>query len=200
MGRPGIFADLPRRYRLRTITESTVPVPMQFRSAVQGDLPAVLELVESAYRGEASRAGWTTEADLLDGQRIDLDGLAGLLQRSHSRIVLAESNDDLIACAHIQRLPAAVGYFGMFAVDPKRQAGGIGRQVLAECERQLFAELECAHIEMTVLWQRSELIDWYCRRGYRLTGEQRPFPKLDPRFGLPRRDDLYFVVLAKARP
>ena len=133
-----------------------------------------------------------------DGQRIDLAGLQSLLGRPHSRIVLAEAEGRLIACAHIERL-ATAGYFGMFAVDPTRQAGGIGRAVLAECERQLFDEFDCDRIEMTVLWQRQELIDWYRRRGYRATGEERPFPKQDPRFGLPRRDDLHFVVLAKVR-
>ena len=176
----------------------TVALPMRFRAAQPGDLSVVRALVESAYRGETSRRGWTTEADLLDGQRIDLAGLQSLLDRPHSRVVLAEADGRLIACAHIERL-ATAGYFGMFAVDPTRQAGGIGRAVLAECERQLFDELDCDRIEMTVLWQRQELIDWYRRRGYETTGEERPFPKHDPRFGLPRRDDLYFVVLAKVR-
>ncbi len=167
-----------------------------YRCAGEADLPAVQSLVDSAYRGEASRAGWTTEADLLDGQRIDQEGLRSLLQRPDSRIVLANRNEELLACAHIERLPGS-GYFGMFAVRPTLQAAGVGREVLAECERQLRQELGCSRIEMTVLWQRAELIAWYQRRGYALTGEQRPFPATDPRFGLPKRDDLGFVVLRK---
>lgn len=169
---------------------------LDYRPACEADLPAVLTLVHSAYRGDASRAGWTTEADLLDGQRIDLDALRSLLLRPASRIVLATSNGELVACAHIERLPAS-GYFGMFAVAPAQQAGGIGRQVLAECERQLRTEFGCSQVEMTVLWQRGELIDWYLRRGYALSAERRPFPMDDPRFGLPRRSDLHFVVLRK---
>jgi GNAT superfamily N-acetyltransferase len=184
-----------------------MPSELVYRLAGEDDLPALLSLVHSAYRGEASRAGWTTEADLLDGQRIDLEGLRALIQRPASRIVLASvsagtgtgltnHDDQLVACAHIERLPDS-GYFGMFAVAPARQAGGIGRQVLAECERQLRDDLGCKQIEMTVLWQRTELIAWYQRRGYFLSDERRPFPVTDPRFGLPRRSDLYFLVLRK---
>lgn len=173
--------------------------PLQYRLASGGDLSAIRQLVESAYRGDSSRAGWTTEADLLDGQRIDEQGLQALLDRPGSRIVLAEQDGELLACAHIEDLPGS-GYFGMFAVRPKLQAAGIGRRVLTECERQLFEEMGCTRIEMTVLWQRAELIAWYLRRGYVATGEQRPFPMADPRFGLPRRDDLHFIVLAKERP
>jgi ribosomal protein S18 acetylase RimI-like enzyme len=172
---------------------------LAYRHAGEDDLPAVRSLVHNAYRGDASRVGWTTEADLLDGQRIDLDGLQALLQRPDSRIVLAFMETELVACAHIERLPNS-GYFGMFAVQPTLQAGGLGRRVLAECERQLMQEMGCSAIEMTVLWQRSELIAWYQRRGYVLTGERRPFPSMDPRFGLPRRDDLGFVVLRKTAP
>jgi len=50
---------------------------------------------------------------------------------------------------------------------------------------------------MTVIRQRPELIAWYERRGYRLTGERRSFPYGDERFGQPNRDDLEFVVLEK---
>jgi ribosomal protein S18 acetylase RimI-like enzyme len=167
-----------------------------YRCAGEADLPAVQSLVHSAYRGEGSRVGWTTEADLLDGQRIDMEGLRSLLQRPDSRIVLACRDDELVACAHLEKLPSS-GYFGMFAVRPRLQAAGLGRQVLAECERQLRQDLGCARVEMTVLWQRAELIAWYQRRGYQLTSERRPFPSADPRFGLPKRDDLGFVVLRK---
>ncbi len=167
-----------------------------YRCAGEAELPAVQSLVHSAYRGDGSRVGWTTEADLLDGQRIDLEGLRSLLQRPDSRIVLANRSDELVACAHIEKLPSS-GYFGMFAVRPTLQAAGLGRQVLAECERQLQQELGCRVIEMTVLWQRAELIAWYQRRGYALTAERRPFPSTNPRFGLPKRDDLAFVVLRK---
>ena len=168
-----------------------------FRPATAADIPAVVVLVEGTYRGDSSRAGWTTEADLLDGQRIDADGVRQSIEADNSRVVLAFDGATLVGCAHIQRR-GGIGYFGMFSVLPNLQGGGLGRKILAECERQLRQDLSCTEVEMTVLQQRSELIARYQRRGYRATGECRPFPYGDERFGLPRTEDLQFVVLAKA--
>jgi GNAT superfamily N-acetyltransferase len=86
----------------------------------------------------------------------------------------------------------------MFAVVPTRQGAGIGAQLLAEAERKAVAVWQALVMEMTVIAQRSELIEWYERKGYQRTGETRPFPHGDERFGVPRRDDLEFVVLAKS--
>src|SRR5690606_28279470 len=89
-----------------------------------------------------------------------------------------------------------VAHIGMFAIRPALQGGGIGRALLAEAERVARARGARA-AEMTVIEQRVELLAWYARRGYLPTGETEPFPYGNPRFGLPRRDDLRFVVLAK---
>ncbi|MFD0776789.1 GNAT family N-acetyltransferase, partial [Streptomonospora algeriensis] len=88
-------------------------------------------------------------------------------------------------------------YFGMFAVQPDAQGGGLGRRVLAEAERIAAEELDSATMRMTVLRQRADLIAWYERRGYRRTGETVPFPYGDERFGLPKREDLVLEELAK---
>ena len=159
----------------------------------------VVDLVESAYRGERSKAGWTTEAELLGGQRIDAEGIAAVISAADSRVLLAsDEHDDLIACCTIQQLRAGRSYFGTFAVRPGLQGGGLGKIVLAEAERVARDEWACDTIEMTVIGQREDLIAWYARRGYAATGEMRPFPYGDERFGLPKREDLYFVVLAKS--
>ena len=113
----------------------TVTAPLQFRAATPDDVPAVVALVESAYRGDASRQGWTTEADFLDGPRVDPDLLKQDLLRPLSRVLLAESRDGrLLACAHVA-VDDGAGYFGMFAVRPTLQGAGLGRQVIAEAER-----------------------------------------------------------------
>jgi ribosomal protein S18 acetylase RimI-like enzyme len=166
-----------------------------FRSAVEADVPAIVALVERAYRGEASRAGWTTEAELLDGQRTDPREVLELVQAAHSEVLLAFDGERLVASCALTDEGDAL-YFGMFAVEPTRQAGGWGGAMLAEAERRARARgLPC--VRMTVIAQRAELIAWYDRKGFAPTGEIAPFPYGDPRFGLPRRDDLYFVVLEK---
>ena len=167
-----------------------------FRDADAGDVPALVALVTSAYRGESSRAGWTTEADLLDGNRIDPDVLRGDIEREHSRVLLASRDGVLLGCAHVA-IESGAGYFGMFAVDPLLQAGGIGKAILAEAERVVRDEWRLPMMRMTVIDLREDLIAWYERRGYRRTGIKKPFPAVDPRFGLPRRDDLRFEVLEK---
>ena len=169
---------------------------LAFRDATAADVPAIVALVQSAYRGEDSRAGWTTEADVLDGQRIDPEGVAEAIARPDSRVLLAGRGDALLACAHIEKR-GTDGYFGMFAVSPGLQNGGIGRQVLAEAERRVVADFGCTRLRMTVIDLREELIAWYERRGYRRTGEHAPFPYGDERFGIPRRDDLRFEWLEK---
>lgn len=169
---------------------------MSFRLATAADVPALLSLVESAYRGDASRQGWTTEADLLGGQRTDPDSLREVLAAPHSRVLLLEVDAELLGCAHIQ----AQGdwcYFGMFSVRPTRQGGGLGDRLLRECERQAREDFGCREMRMSVIWTRTELIAWYERRGYRATGARKPFPYGDPRFGEPKRADLYFEVYAK---
>ncbi|TAK38210.1 MAG: GNAT family N-acetyltransferase [Lysobacteraceae bacterium] len=169
---------------------------MVFRDATEADLDALVALVTSAYRGDASRAGWTTEADLLDGERIDREVLREDLLRPRSRVLLAERDGILLACAHVAEIEGE-GYFGMFAVRPDLQGGGMGKAVLAEAERIAREEWRLRKLRMTVIDLREELVAWYQRRGYHRTGITRPFPYGDERFGIPRRDDLRFEVLEK---
>ncbi len=166
------------------------------RRAVAADVPAIVALVESAYRGESGLRGWTTESHLLDGQRTDAADVGALIARADSRVLLAERDGRLKASCHVERQGTA-GYFGMFAVDPAEQGRGLGKQVLAEAERIARDEWHCRAMRMSVIVQREELIAWYGRRGYRRTGEYQPFPYGDERFGIPRRDDLRFEVLLK---
>ncbi|RDJ00096.1 GNAT family N-acetyltransferase [Dyella solisilvae] len=166
------------------------------RQAAAADVPAIVALVESAYRGESGLRGWTTETHLLDGQRTDADNVAGLIGRDDSRVLLVEREGDLAACCHIERQGQS-GYFGMFAVRPELQMAGLGRGLLAEAERIARDEWQAEAMRMSVIEQRAELIAWYQRRGYRLTGETGEFPYGQPRFGIPRRDDLRFVWMSK---
>ena len=172
-------------------------VTITFRFAGARDVPAIVALVESAYRGDASRAGWTTEADLLDGNRTDVQAVESLLAAPGSAMLLAEADDQLAASCHLDRRAGAEVYLGMLAVQPSGQGQGWGRQILAEAERIARLDWEASTMTMTVIAQRQELIAWYQRRGYVPTGETKPFPYGDDRGGIPRRSDLHFVVLAK---
>ncbi len=169
---------------------------LRFRNATENDIPAIVELVTSAYRGETSRAGWTTEADLLDGNRIDPEVLRVDLLRPRSRVLLAECDGRVLACAHIADEQSA-GYFGMFAVAPGTQGSGIGNRLLAEAEHVVRDDWGLRLMRMTVIDLRAELIAWYERRGYHRTGILKPFPYGDERFGIPKRPDLRFEVLEK---
>lgn len=170
---------------------------LEFRAAAPRDADAVVALVESAYRGDVSRAGWTTEADLLDGRRTGADDVLANIARPLSQVLLAEREGRLLACAHVA-VDEGAGYFGMFSVVPGLQRAGVGKHVLAEAERIARDVYGQRTMRMTVIDVRDELIAYYERRGYRRTGIKKPFPYGDERFGLPKRADLRFEVLEKA--
>ena len=173
---------------------------LRFRFGVGSDdeISAVVSLVESAYRGPASRAGWTTEADLLDGHRTDVDAVRAIMAAGRGGLLLAEEGTDLVGCCQLERRPGGLAYFGMFSVRPTQQGQGRGRAIVAEAERIARDEWAATRMTMTVIRQRGDLIGWYRRLGYRLTGETQPFPYGDERFGIPTRPDLEFVVLSKS--
>lgn len=184
--------DAPR-YNLARMES---PAQMAFRTATPDDVPALVTLVESAYRGDASRAGWTTEADILEGQRTDPQGVLAVIENADSRLVAVESGGELVACCQLEHR-GEHAYFGMFAVRPKLQGAGLGKAIIAEAERFARDEWGVAEMHMTVISVREDLIAWYVRRGYRRTGQTSPFPYDDERFGLPTRDDLEFELLTK---
>lgn len=168
------------------------------RPATAADIPALHALVESAYRGDSARRGWTHEADMLGGQRTDTGELASIIVNKTAALLVVEADGALIGCVHLK--PAGrtgTVYLGLFAVAPDRQASGLGKALLAAAEHHAEHAMSAQAIEMTVIRQREELIAWYERRGYGRTGEGRPFPHDDARFGLPNRRDLSFVVLEK---
>lgn len=186
------------------------PPTQRFRVADFDDVEVVVALVESAYRGERAAATWSSEAELIGGQRTDAAMVTATIGDPDTTVLLlissdadadpdtdADTDDVVIGCCEL-RSPDEHGrsLLGMFAVDPDLQAAGIGRRVLAEGER-VAAAMGAASVELHVIGLRHELIAWYERRGYRRTGERIPFPYGDERFGVPRRDDLHFEVLRK---
>jgi ribosomal protein S18 acetylase RimI-like enzyme len=167
------------------------------RAADARDMAALHQLIEAAYRGDSARRGWTHEADLLGGQRIDRPALTAILDDPQQRLLLATRGGAVIGCVNIAALAGNRAYLGLLAVDPAQQAGGIGRALMTAAETIAAAAFGARIIEMTVIRQRRELIAYYRRRGYELTSETRPFPYEDRSKGAPARPDLSFVVLTK---
>jgi ribosomal protein S18 acetylase RimI-like enzyme len=165
------------------------------RDATVADIPDLHRLIESAYRGESSRAGWTTEADLLGGQRTDPDDLADILADPKQALLTAWQGDELVGCVLIADRGEGTGYFGMLSIRPTLQGGGLGRRLVAAAQAAMADRFGARRVRISVLPQRETLIAWYERLGYRSTGETLPFPYGNPRFGLPKRDDLSFVVM-----
>jgi ribosomal protein S18 acetylase RimI-like enzyme len=166
--------------------------------ATDADLDAIAALVNSAYRGDASRAGWTTEADYLDGQRTDAERLREQLAATPGAVLLTLRDDDaaLLGSVWLEPRDTDVWYLGMFTIRPDLQARGLGRTLLDEAERFVRAR-GARRMRITVIQLRGPLIAWYERRGFRATGESVPFPYGDVRNGIPLRDDLQLLVFEK---
>jgi N-acetylglutamate synthase-like GNAT family acetyltransferase len=167
------------------------------RFAKLSDVDALVKLVNSAYRGESSRKGWTTEADLLGGIRTHQQQLTEQITADDSvMLVITDTHDAIIACVYLQDKEPVL-YLGMLTVEPSLQAVGTGKKLLAATEA--YAQwLGRTGIQMTVISVRHELIAWYQRRGYQLTGEKIPFPEHLAQ-GIPKQS-LEFLVLEKNLP
>ena len=168
---------------------------IRYRLAAIDDVAAIVALVNAVYRGDSSRLGWTTEADLLDGQRTDAEEVSELMAAAESFFLLAEDDEGLLGSAHLLR-DENVAWFGMFSIRPGQQGRGLGKQFLIEAEARVRQCWPVGAMCMSVISLRSELIAYYARRGYLATGETLPFPT-DPRFGTSKVGLLEFAVLEK---
>lgn len=168
---------------------------MLIAQACAGDIPALESLLNSAYRGEESKKGWTSEADLISGTvRTDAATLQRLIE-TPGALFLKHVDDagQLDGCVFLQKHDNRL-YLGMLSVSPDSQAGGIGKQLMSAAEAHAFV-VQCDRVFMKVISARKELIAWYERKGFRDTGDREPFPQED-RFGVPTRP-LEFIIMEK---
>ena len=166
---------------------------MNIRQATLADIPALNLLVNGAYRGDESKQGWTTEADLLDGIRTTEPQLAEIINKPGTFILLAEEDNDIKGCVYLEKQEDAL-YLGMLSVQPALQGKGLGAQLMTAGENKA-RELGCGKIKMSVITARDTLIAYYERKGFQDTGERIPFPN-DPKFGIPKQP-LEFMVMEK---
>lgn len=167
---------------------------MNISKATLQDIPKLVVLINSAYRGDSSKKGWTTEADLLDGVRTDKDSLEKMINKKNAVILqFCDEKNILQACVYLEKKETKM-YLGMLTVSPLQQAKGIGKKLLSASEKYAN-EQKYSIVEMTVISVRTELITWYEKNGYYKTGETKPFPD-DIKFGIPKQP-LEFVVMQK---
>ncbi|MFM9935740.1 MAG: GNAT family N-acetyltransferase [Novosphingobium sp.] len=162
-----------------------------YRIAGPADVPTIRALIESGYRGDSARQGWTHEADLLEGDRTSEAEIAAAVAAPDKRVLLAEREGGLVGTVTATDLGGGTAYMGMLCVDPLRQAAGLGRDLIARIEALAASDFGAHTMELTVVDARGDLIAWYERRGYVRTGEIRPFP-------LPMDVPYLMVVLARA--
>ncbi|MDP3118842.1 MAG: GNAT family N-acetyltransferase [Sulfuricurvum sp.] len=167
---------------------------MIFRHATINDISVLISLLNRSYRGESSRAGWTSEADLLSGKRIDEAGMLQLFNDPDSRILIAQINDVIIATIHAHRENDTV-HFGLFAVEPTLQGNEIGKALLSYAESEAHHTWGINTAIMEVIAYRAELIHYYERRGYQRTGKMIPFPESD--LWNKKVDSLELAVMSK---
>lgn len=165
---------------------------MILATATPADADRLARHVNAAYRGDTARQGWTTEADLLDGQRTDEAGMAEMLAQPGTAMLLAQNEASELLGSFYAQLKGDVVYLGMLAVAPSEQTQGVGRFLL-EAAENYGRQHGCTLSRMTVISVRTELIAYYERRGYHLTGATEPFPT-DPRFGIPKQPLVLWVM------
>jgi GNAT superfamily N-acetyltransferase len=172
---------------------------MLLNPAVEGDYAAIVDLVNQAFRGTGPSASWNVETHFVEGQRLNESLLREDLAakpEAHLLTYRDETDGPLLGTVLLDPKKDGIWYLGLLAVRPDLQKRKLGRALLAAAE-DFAKERGGRRIQMTVVNVRDTLIAWYERRGYTLTGETRPFPYGDERFGRPLRDDLRFVVLQK---
>ena len=167
---------------------------MFIRDAMPTDATAISELVNKAYRPD-NDVGWTSEAGLISGSRISPNQVVELFRPDSSILVMCEA-EPIIGCVHIERTGNAA-YIGMLACEPALQNAGIGKQLLAAAEAKALELFAPEFFKMSVLSKRPELLAFYQRRGYQLTGEREPFP-VAAGVGVPVAHDVQILMLQKA--
>lgn len=171
---------------------------IELRIATVADAAEIAGLVNRAYRPGAGPRGWTHEAALVDGPRAS-EAMVRALFRPGSAVLVLCRGSAIVACVHVEALPAdegAVAYIGMLATEPACQAGGLGKRMLAAAERHAVAEFGATGFRMSVLVARSELVAFYLRRGYARSGVLEGFPE-QAGAGLPRVAGLQLETLVK---
>jgi len=163
-------------------------------NATLSDVPELIKLINSAYRGDSAKKGWTHEADLLTGIRISDKELVKLIKRKDTFLLKYIEENFIVGCVLLEKQEDKL-YIGMLTVSPGVQGKGVGKKLLEAAEIKA-RELDCNRTEMSVISVRHELIEWYKRKGYIDTGIKKPFPE-EMQKSSTSSHQLEFIILEK---
>ena len=169
---------------------------MDISSAKLEDVKKLEKLINSAYRGEDSKKGWTTEAEILGGIRVDEEALTLLITNPNVTILKLSDTDNKILGTVCLEVKLHELYLGMFAVSPVIQGKGIGKALLLAAEHHAILN-NCSKIVISVISTRVELIAWYSRHGYMATGNSIEFDEIEGRFGEPKVEGISLIEMEK---
>lgn len=176
---------------------TTIKGDVHLDFAVESDVEEIVSLVNQAYRGEPKNKSWTTEHDLVEGERATPEEVRELVMRSDSLILLSRRAGQIVAAVHLEKISDSEAYLGMLAVAPTRQREGLGKMMLRAAENYLRDAWQCTEVSITVISQRTELIDFYRRRGYVPLANIKPYPG-DGKFGKPKLPSLTIEAFSKS--
>ncbi|NNH26031.1 MULTISPECIES: GNAT family N-acetyltransferase [Acinetobacter] len=153
--------------------------PLKYRLANASDVESLVALINQAYRTNTG-SSWTSEQDIVTGDRINHQQLLESLNQQNFSLFVAEivehSESALVACVGLAFQHSSVE-IGTFCVASDWQNQGIGKQVLAYAEQKAFAIFPTLiSYEMFVLDARIELIQYYERCGYSKTACIESYP------------------------
>jgi|WetSurMetagenome_2_1015567.scaffolds.fasta_scaffold11963_3 GNAT superfamily N-acetyltransferase len=170
---------------------------ISYRLAQIEEAHLIVNLINSAYRGETSKLGWTTEANLLEGVRTTQEEILSIIQNDHNLLLLSFEKNQLVGCILAEKLEHCQQVrFGMFVTQPTLQGRGLGKCLLAYAEQFVEQTWNISQFEMIVISCRQELLEYYERRGYVRTGKKLPFP-LNPILWIPKVSHLDLEILEK---
>lgn len=149
------------------------------RRAARADAAPLKTLIESGYRGDSARRGWTHEADIVENERIAMDDLCAMLGDPSTHFLIAEDAGKAIGCIAVTDKGHGRAYFGLLCVDPARQSNGLGSRLIEAAEERARS-FGASVMEISVFENRAELIVMYQRKGYCDTGRRDPFPTPQP--------------------
>ena len=168
---------------------------IHYHKAEISDASAIADLINSAYRGESSRAGWTTEADLIEGMRTTTQEVAAIIQRENAFILIGVLKDQIIATIGCEK-HENTAKLGMIAVKPTMQNKGYGKEMIQAAEAMTLRQWRVAGFYMSVITLRESLIAFYERLGYERTGNLEDFPTESPLWQV-KVNNLKFEYLVK---